>query len=294
MNKITQAKALLEEILQEKTLETLESQGKLLHELAVVKSLDISNKIFPLLQKALAENPEISKENQDFDVLVKVSLQANMNSSKYQEAQRCFARVQEKFENQEFKLITEAELDEAKGVILNKFTTSPSDLHTVDKVLYREILRTFMVNNAILSGLFHDGAVIDIKELEKINPRAAHHAKKTALDQFCLINYGSHDDAYEKTSYIAYKVSSDENIQHLLTTKMKNKESVICYANLNPMAVPEFQRYATLTNGKDGNIYSLEDFAHFYEEFKINCEIAGKQVKVAIPIWHGTIAGEKI
>lgn len=226
-------------------------------------------------------------QNENFQLIQKVLIQAQVVKSRYDKAEIAIKKVQEKIKNNKTELILPEEVIEGCKIILNEKTPSTEFLMDSEKI-YQLLIQTYCTNAAILSGAFSDKQEISIEELVKLEPRIAEHAKKTAFDQMCVLVFGYYNENYDELRK-EEEIHSNHQINNLMEQKIKKNQILFGYVDMNPLTTPKFPRFATILSRRNGTGCSVEETYHLHKILNIQCVIAGNEIIVKVPVWYGFI-----
>jgi hypothetical protein len=268
----------------EQAQEVWESDGYKLLALPTQDSLDFKDQftksIYALVAKDTSNNEELLQ-------MQRLISKTGEIARKYENHIVLVKKVAARTKAQSSHLVTDEELaQEVRELITPQIT--PDLFQKDEDYLYQNLIQTVCTNTAIMSGLFTDGAVINIKELEAQNERLAHHAKKTAFDQVCLLVFGQTVTNYDKMRLVE-EMDSNHQINNLMEIKVKKNQILHGYVDLNPLTIPKFPRFAALMSERKGVAGSVEEVVHQFQELVVEVVIAGENVKVKVPVWYGAI-----
>jgi len=277
----------MEKHLGDHTLNVFESEGLYLFNLANKYALDLVNHFGNIIHQILREN-ELILENKEFQVIQKILIQSQIIKSRLEKADIALKKALEKVrKSNKVNLLTEEELMEASKIILNT-QTCPHDFVMEAEPIYQSLIQTYCTNAAIKSGLFSSGEIISIDQLNLQSPRVALHAKKTAFDQMCLLIFGNINHDYDLLRKIE-EIDENHKINDFLDYKVKNAQILFAYIELEPLSTPKFPRFASILSAKKGIACTVEDVLHNYKILKVECNIAGNNVFVEVPVYYGLI-----
>lgn len=269
----------------EQAQEIWESDGYKLYSLPTQDSIDFRDQ-FSKSVYALVGN-EKTAQDEDLVQMQRLLSKTGTIIRNYENHMVLVKKVAARVRSQASTLVKEDELEqEVRELISSQIT--PDLFQKDENHLYQNLIQTVCTNTAIKSGLFTDGAVINIKELEAQNERLAHHAKKTAFDQMCLLVFGQIVTDYDKMRLVE-EMDSNHQINNLMEIKVKKNQMLFGYVDVNPLTVPKFPRFAALMSSRKGISGSVEEIVHQFQELVVEVMIAGENVKVKVPVWYGAV-----
>lgn len=263
----------LSELLKEKYSGVL-TNPKVLYKIPLKTSLEVVelNPLFLDLDKEVRES-EAGRE------VSKVLLAGADVAQKYNQAKRVFGRVRGIFENGEgiFPL-EEEELDEVEEELLSKNNTS-EDLVVKPLEIYETICKYFANNESIDSGVFRDGQIIEENMLEKLKPKVAYHARKTAFDTVCANIFGRYIEDYTKGLMVDF-------------VKSKENETSVFFVSMDKIENTNFPQIKEVIDRR-GDLRKVINKEITKKTMRVACNVSGKDVFVELPIYQGVITVAK-
>lgn len=284
--KINELKTKIEAFLGEQNLEVFESEGLKLFELPNTLSRKFIQE-FANPIRSIVYSDEEALNNEDFKIIQKILIQAQIIKSRYEKAEIALKKTAEKIKNNGQDLLTSEEVEEGFKLILND-QTAPQDLILDAEVIYQALIQTYCTNASISSGIFKPGIEVEVDALQNSHPRVAQHARKTAFDQMCLLVFGHHPEQYDVLRKVE-EIDANHKANQLMEYKVKKNQIVFAYLDMQPLSLPKFPRFAALLSSHDGVGCPVEEVIHQHKTLNIQCLIAGEEIVVKVPVWYGLI-----
>lgn len=269
----------------EQAQEIWESDGYKLYGLPTQDSLDFRDQFSKTVYSLVAN--EKNSQDEDLVQVQRILSKTGTIIRNYENHIVLVKKVAARVRSQSSHLVKEDELEQEVRELITP-QINPDLFQKDENNLYQNLIQIVCTNSAIKSGLFTDGAVINIKELEAQNERLAHHAKKTAFDQMCLLVFGQTVVDYDKMRLVE-EIDSNHQINTLMEIKVKKNQMLFGYVDVNPLTVPKFPRFAALMSSRKGISGSVEEIIHQHQELVVEVVIAGENIKVKVPVWYGAV-----
>lgn len=268
----------------EQAQEVWDSDGYKLYSLPTQESIEFKDQFTKSVYAVVAKD---SSNNEELLQIQRILSKTGEIARKYENHMVLVKKVAARIKSQSSHLVKEEELEQEIRDLISP-QISPELFQKDEDFLYQNLIQIVCTNTAIKSGVFTDGTVINIKELEATNERLAHHAKKTAFDQMCLLVFGQTITNYDKMRLVE-EMDSNHQINNLMEIKIKKNQLLHGYVDINPLTVPKFPRFAALASERKGVAGSVEEVIHQFKELVVEVVIAGETVKVLVPVWYGAV-----